>query len=195
MTARARLFALLALALLGGCKSVTVHLYTLSPAPAGAASEEASSLSGEFIIESVQIPRAVDRKELVIRRSDREMALLENDQWAASLRDEVLTTLTTQVRDALALQATARTNPATSSIVVEIREWEATSQAVIIDVSWQVRNASRTSYALVICERHLVERTTGTADDVVRADQALLQSLAQSMARALRAANPERCGT
>ena len=85
--ARIWVASLFALCLLSGCKSTSVHLYTLIPAPAGTPSQVAARpAQGQFVIESVRIPSAIDRKELVVRKSDLELILLENDNWASPLR-------------------------------------------------------------------------------------------------------------
>ena len=71
---------ILMVGLFAGCKSATVHLYTLEPdSTANPSQIPATPLKDTFILEQVLIPRQIDRKELILRTSARELKLLEND--------------------------------------------------------------------------------------------------------------------
>jgi uncharacterized lipoprotein YmbA len=189
--ARIWVASLFALCLLSGCKSTSVHLYTLIPAPAGTPSQVAARpAQGQFVIESVRIPSAIDRKELVVRKSDLELILLENDNWASPLREEVRLGLTTDLKLALAGQSNAA--PVGSApltlIWIRIPDWEVTAHTVYLKAEWKLRRVDSAAPFDIQCESEFWERTSGTVDDLVRADQALLKDLAQPIARALRTA-------
>jgi uncharacterized lipoprotein YmbA len=190
--ARARLPFFLMVCLLPGCKSATVHLYTLVPATAVSISHE-DATPAPFTIEGVVIPRIVDRKELVVRRSAREVVLLENALWAAPLRDEVRRALATDLRLALGAPSIGAPSPITS-IWIDIRDWEASANTVYLKAEWRLRRSAPGEPLDIRCESDLMERTSGQVDDLVRTDQALLEKLAQRIARALRFGASVGCG-
>jgi uncharacterized protein len=182
--------------LFSGCKTSTVHLYTLVPPPTVSPSHAAASPARDpFVIEAVLIPRMVDRKEIVLRKSDHEIVLLENDHWAAPLREEVRHGLTTDLQLALAGQSSAAPNGPSpvASIWIQIRDWEATTHTVYINAEWRLRRGASPESLDIRCQREFMEPTSGNVEDLVRADQALLADLAQAIARALRTSSSGGC--
>ena len=181
--------------LLSSCQSVTVHLYTLWPNDPEPRTSPAKAVPSVFLLERLEIPRAVDRKELVVRKSSRELALLENDNWASSLRDETKHGLVENLNLALA----ASPSPAVSEalrpflLFIDIEEWEATHDGVTLRADWQVKTLGSTARLDVHCETMIKESSTGNPDDLVRADQLLLKRLAFSIARAIISNEPEQC--
>lgn len=186
--ARSRPFLLLVVCAVAACKSATVHLYTLVPfTPAASSDAMVSQFRHRIVFESISIPSAIDRKELVVRRSPHELVLLDNDNWASPLREEVRLGLATNLYRALRAESANVAAAAASPTVIrmDIREWEATANAVHLNAEWRIRRADSVNPIDIRCESDLVERTSGNADDLVRADQALLENIARSIARAL----------
>jgi uncharacterized protein len=191
-TARARMCFLLAVSLLSGCKSATVHLYTLVPPPTEHVTT--SVAHDRFVIVGVSIPRVVDRKELVVRKSVHEFVLLENDQWVAPLREEVRRALTMILDRAFEARSVSSIVPSSPTLIwIDIRDWEASYFAVYLNVEWRLRRIEPNAMN-VRCKSALIETTSIKVDDLVRADQALLDHLALSIARALLADSIADCG-
>jgi uncharacterized lipoprotein YmbA len=174
--------SLWALALLAGCTTTTVHLYTLAPAPTFATIEVADA-HASFVIAELRIPSSVDRKQLIRRGAGNELVILENHQWAAPLRDEVRGALIAYIELAVAQGGTP---VATSTIEVSITEWDATGTTVYFKAEWRLRRTMASTPQEIRCNSAFRESTSGTPADLIRADQALVRALAQPIARALR---------
>ena len=185
--ARRMPFVLLAALASAACTSATVHLYTLVPTSETSPAAIGSQPRQRIVFESVSLPSDIDRKELVIRKSPHELALLENANWASPLREEVRRGLTIDLHRALQDGAKAVPIAAVSPTVirVDVHEWEATASAVRLSAEWRMYRTDSTDPIDVRCEIDLLERTSGSVDDLVRADQALLENIAMSIARVL----------
>jgi hypothetical protein len=169
-----------------GCRSASVHLYTLLDSPIVPSSSSSQSPAQERLaLGTVRIPRAMDRKELVVRKSSGELAILENDNWAAPLGDETRRALASDLRRALRAQAQDLPPQPPGTVAVDIRRWEVIEGRVYLEVDWRL---SREGEALreLRCESNLVASTSGTAFDIVRVDQQLLAQLANAIAHAAR---------
>jgi uncharacterized lipoprotein YmbA len=176
----------LAISALTGCTQTPVHLYTLAPYSKNvAATLTKETILDPFVIERVSIPPSVDRKSLVLRSSARELVLLENENWASPLRDEVRRTLAIRIHHALELKEDRRGSETLTRIRVDIREWDATSRDVQLDVAWRLQRMDSANPIDVRCEMRLNESTSGTPDDLVRADQALLDAIANAMVQGM----------
>jgi uncharacterized lipoprotein YmbA len=174
---------------LASCQTATVHLYTLStPSAPTPTSGAATHAHDAFVIESIRIPGTVDRKELVVRKSANELTLLENANWAAPLREEVRRALVADLRLALRDPAVGDSASATSTteIRVDINVWEAAAQTIYFHAEWRIRSLDSATPFELRCETDFRESTSGSAADLVRADQALLEDLARSIAPLLR---------
>jgi uncharacterized protein len=181
-------FLSLIICAIAACTSTPVHLYTLFPYTPDASSNVMEKPPRRRIVfESISIPSDIDRKELVMRKSPHELVLLESANWASPLREEVRRGLSANLHLALRDQAADLSTAAVSPtlIRVDVREWEATANVVHLNAEWRIHRADSMDPIDIRCESELVERTSGGADDLVRADQVLLESLAKSMARVL----------
>jgi len=94
MTQRHRLIAAAALVLLAGCAAApATRYYVLNPtAPAPAAAQGAARAAPESIavvIKEVRLPQYLDRREIVIRGGDHQLRMVENEQWAGNLREDM----------------------------------------------------------------------------------------------------------
>jgi uncharacterized lipoprotein YmbA len=185
--ARAMPLVLLVVCAIAACTSATVRLYTLVPAPDAFSNAMESQARQHIVFESVSLPSDIDRKELVLRKSPHELVLLENANWASPLREEVRRGLIINLHRALQDEAKNAQTAAVSPTVirVEVREWEATASAVHLSAEWRIQRADSMDPIDVRCESNRLERTSGSVDDLVRADQALLESIAKSIARVL----------
>ncbi len=188
---RAGTLMLLAMGLLPGCKSATVHLYTLLPSAAEQTST--GTASKRFVIAGLSVPREVDRRELVVRQSAYEIRLLENDHWAAPLRDEVRQVLVLNLQHALKTPSAASTDASSPTLIwINIRAWDATSRVVSLTAEWRLRREEPDAFD-IRCESTWVEKTSGDVDDLVRADRTLLEALVQPIVRILQGNKTATC--
>jgi uncharacterized lipoprotein YmbA len=181
--------------MLAGCRSGAVRLYTLSEPHPIASSDARTVHADPFVLEFVRIPASIDRKELVVRKSAGELVLIENANWAAPLRDEVNAALVAGLRTALS-DAKPREPAALATTVavrVDIRTWEASPRGVYLEAEWRIREPNAAARPPIRCDREFMQRSSGTAEDLVRADQALLAALAQAIAATLLTRPPEHC--
>jgi uncharacterized lipoprotein YmbA len=191
MTAARQILAMVAIGCaLSGCRSTTVHTYTLvGPPTVPVSSATTGRPTEDFVLDGVEIPRAMDRKELVVRKSAGELAIFENDNWAGPLRDEARRAIAADLGRALHDEPAdpVRTSTGVTVVHVDIREWEASGRVVYLRAEWRLMRSGATEPLDLRCQSDLVEQTSGNAADIVRADQALLDALAHAIAGAMRA--------
>jgi uncharacterized lipoprotein YmbA len=187
-----RISPLLMALTLTGCKSTTVHLYTLAPAPTAFATVEAADAHRSFLIESLSVPTGVDRKQLIEREENGELQVLENHQWASTLREETRRALTADLENAAAAGGNSSAVPLTF-VEVSITQWESTTQAVYLKVEWRLWRAGNSAPFDLRCASAFSESTSGAPADLIRADALLVDKLAQSVAHALGKLPPASC--
>lgn len=83
--------------LLAACSSVPMHFYTLVPAEDGQRTTTSADTDYKVAVLPVAVPLAVDRPQLVVRRSDGTMSLLENRHWVAPLGEEIRSVLSSNI--------------------------------------------------------------------------------------------------
>jgi uncharacterized lipoprotein YmbA len=69
------------------CSSAPIRYYTLIPPPDKPL--QASKATPAIEVRVVHIPPQLNRSELMVRTGPTETMLLENEQWASSMRDEI----------------------------------------------------------------------------------------------------------
>ncbi len=123
--------------------------YTLPPGEAGVpAATEPRVLAGPF-----ELPEYLDRPQLVIRGTDGNTRLLDQDRWAERLPDAVISRIGYGLRSALGTQAVTAF-PGTNivdydyRIVGKIARFEADENGVVhLHVTWTVADAARDAVA------------------------------------------------
>ncbi|MDR8398353.1 PqiC family protein [Paraburkholderia sp. USG1] len=177
--------ASLALAL-GACASAPVHYYTLvSP-------ESGSALTGQpapFALDvlPVGIPALLDQQPLVVRQGDSNVAVLDNEQWAAPLGDEVRTALSEELVHRLDAQDVAGLTRPTGKPVLRVRlqvrrldAWP--GQGVQLEADWSLGFAGTAGTSRLTCHSQLQEAASGGYPELVRAQQRIVARLASQIA-------------
>jgi uncharacterized lipoprotein YmbA len=131
-----------ALALLGGvgvwgagCTSAPVRYYTLTPPPDATLPASPTTLAVDVRV--VHTPPQLNRAELMVRSGPTEVTLLENEQWASPVKDEIRNALRIELRRRL--HRTSGLPPAVTKLTldIDVQQLEAQlGQYVLLQASW-----------------------------------------------------------
>ena len=183
-----RNLAVAMLAVLPGCASAPLHYHTLVPAAANRGAER-SVASSDIEALTVRVPAAADRMELIVRRSDSDASIINQELWIAPLADEL--------RSALLLELARQmsTEPETSHalrrvrIRLDVQRLEAVpGRYALIDAQWRVSTSSGADAAFVDCVSHVAEPVGESYAAIVVGYQRALVSIADAIAVAVREA-------
>jgi hypothetical protein len=88
--------ALLALAALAACRGPlpAMHFYTLTPLAAPAIATDAAAAKASVGVGPLNIPRALERPQIVTRSDGNQLDIAEFHRWGGSLSGDILSTLT-----------------------------------------------------------------------------------------------------
>jgi uncharacterized protein len=182
---------------LAGCAaSEPARFYTLSPRAADAAgAEPAASVrkaGGNIALSPVELPRYLDRPQLVTRRDATTLDLAEFDKWAEPLADMIGRTLAEDLAhrlpaDRIFLLPVRQAVPIDRVVDVQIMRFDADAKGeVTLDARWQVfGDGSRT----LLAARNTVvqEAADGTGKAaIVAAMSRALSRLSADIAEVLR---------
>lgn len=192
-TLRPALAALLALAALAACRGPVpaIHYYTLTPQVAPAAAPAASSAS--VGVGPLDIPRVLDRPQIVTRTAENQLAMAEFDRWGGSLAGDILAVVTQDLSallgsDRVVAHPWARFITPDFRVPLEILRFDGTTDGeVTLTATWAV-HAGTEQVPRVVRKSTIVERATepGYADLVAahsRALDALSRQIAAELAR------------
>jgi uncharacterized lipoprotein YmbA len=155
---------------LGACSSVPVHYHTLVGKDPKA-SQAAPTVPASIDVRIRHFPPQLNRPELVIRRSDSELLVLENERWGARLQDEL--------RDALRLALQSDLNSANTEIIVDVDRMDAElNHGVVLDATWSSPDS-------MTCAVHTVEDIGAGYSAIVEGYQRAIRKLSQAIAHAL----------
>jgi uncharacterized lipoprotein YmbA len=170
--------------LITDCASSPLHYHTLVPA-AGDAVPESSTRPYGINVERVTIPAEVDRPELVVRRNDGEVALLDNELWIAPLADEVKSAVSVEIQRRLGAAEPAVFEPAlrTTSLRIEVERFEsAPSRYSMIEVMWQLRSKKPDDDVILSCRSDVFERVGSGYVAMVSGHRRAIALIADGMA-------------
>lgn len=175
--------AALAVLACGGCGSAPVRYHSLTPAlPATTAAPAAVCCTVD--LKNVRIPVEVDRRELVTRRNDEQLDILDNDLWLAPLRDEIRGALLDRIRRELAESATSAGSAASQRFVVgiDVERFESVlAQHALIQARWKVEASDLSGVAAPICEATVSIAVTGGIDALVLGHQKAIAGIADQI--------------
>jgi uncharacterized protein len=144
-----QLFSALLLVLLSACAgSPQVQYYVLEPlsqpAPLSIGTEKQLSIG----IGPISVPALLDRKKIITRTSSNNVQISESQQWATSLEDSLLQTVTnnlTTLRPANIVRAYPWSvhGPVDLQIIVDFVRFDTTpGKSVNLEAKWAIKNES-----------------------------------------------------
>jgi hypothetical protein len=183
----AALAALLAAGCFGG--STPPEFFTLSPPPGAAAGPAlASRPELGLAVGPLELPRYLDRPELVTRDGSHRLVVADAHRWGGSLRTDILRLVADDLGQLL---GTARVSiypaeprfPVAYRILLDVREFEGTpGEGVRLRLRWTV--ASGADGRALAVEESVVEQPLASAsfEDLVAAESAALASVNRRIA-------------
>ena len=136
------LIVLAPIVLLAGCGSAPTHFYTLLPA---AQQQAGAVVPAPFAsdVEPVGVPAEVDQAAWLVRTGPGLVALLDSEQWAAPLADELRVALADELTRQLgAREAEGGAGQYTTPVYriqLDVRRFDATpGQYALIEADWHV---------------------------------------------------------
>jgi len=183
----AALAAILAAGCFGG--STPPEFFTLSPPPGAAAGPAlASRPELGLAVGPLELPRYLDRPELVTRDGSHRLVVADAHRWGGSLRTDILRLVADDLGQLL---GTARVSiypaeprfPVAYRILLDVREFEGTpGEGVRLRLRWTV--ASGVDGRALAVEESVVEQPLASAsfEDLVAAESAALASVSRRIA-------------
>jgi uncharacterized protein len=191
---------LLAALLAGACSTpkLTERFHTLLPAERAAA---ASATAIPIEMPPVAVPAQVDHAQWVVRQPDDSLLMLEQDRWAAPLRDElrgaIVERLTSQW-GAIDVRGVAQPAPAVWRVRVDVQRFESIpGREARLEATWSLSVSQRGGSMPLVCRTALVEQPAadgipGLAAAHRRAAVRLADEIGARL-KALQAGEPARC--
>lgn len=177
----------------GGCASAPPERFYTLQTPTTPAASPVNPARPRLVLAKLTLPELVDKPQIVIRKSDQQMQILEQQRWAEPLKGALTQALAANLRtqgwavdqnsDHLALDGAYQ-------LWVDVLQFETSpGQQAVLEVQWQIRSSNG---ALVLAKQGMWRETVAAADidAVVAAHQRALQTCAQEMGRSLQTLPP-----
>ena len=174
----ARLLLLSAAMLVVGCGSTPPRerYYSMAPVQAAAPGGSATVITRRVVVGPVSVPESINRVELVVRRGEHRLELLELQRWAALPTSEVAHATAQALEAALADPATrvmvdsATIGPAAAQrVVIDVQRFDALlGQSLAFDASWRVLDTK--GVLLASGQTRVVEAAKASADSAVNGE-------------------------
>lgn len=178
------LLSLLLLAALSACSSPQIRTHTLVPPPQ---ISETGNNTGAIVVAHVRVPPQLNRTELVVRKGDSQLLILESDWWGAPLPEEIRSAL-----DARLGQAAGADYP--TQVWVTVTRFDAIpGQGVWLDADYRLAGNPKLATSGLTCNTRSRNEAGTTVDSLIRAHQLNVEALAEDIietVRNLNAGNP-----
>lgn len=190
-------FLLLSAALLAGCGSAPRdRYYSMTSAQSAGPAVPTAPITRRVVVGPVSVPEAVHRVEIVVRRGEHRLEVLDHERWAALPSNEIAHATAQTLEAALADPGTrvmvdsATIGPAAAQrVVIDVRRLDAVlGQSLAFDASWRVLDAK--GKMLVSGQTRVIEAAVGKADAGAEAIAAAAGRAVAQMAREIAAALP-----
>lgn len=118
-----------------GCTSAPVRYYTLTPSSDKTVPASETTLAID--VRSVHIPPQLHRSELMVRTGPTEVTLLENEQWASPVSDEIKSALSLELRRRLGSMTGLRPAFTRLTLDIDVQQLEAElGDYALLQASW-----------------------------------------------------------
>jgi len=187
-----RPFAAMTAGLLAACGSVPTHFYTLlPPAQPNAATIAAAAFAIE--VAPVAVPTEVDQAQWIVRTGQGEVALLENERWAAPLGDELRAAFADELTRLLGARdvynSSKRPGQAVYHIQVHVRRFESVpGQHALIEADWSIARRDGTVGPTLECQSRASQSVEPGYAALAVGHQRAIAAIAARIALAVRGA-------
>jgi uncharacterized lipoprotein YmbA len=173
-----------------GCTSVPIHYHTLLVPEDPHVPPAAAAMGVDVRV--VQIPAFLQRPEMMVLGEPGEVTLLENEQWASPLIDEIRDAVRFELRNRLTRVADSEglRSLTTLSVVIEVERFETRpDRYALIDATWSASarraddEANHLNFAN--CRFNAYERIGDGYAEIVKGYQRELAALADAIVSAL----------
>ena len=174
------LLSLLLVAALSACSSPQIRIHTLVPPP------QVSGIDGDsaaIVVEHVSVPPQLNRTELIIRKGDSQLLILESDWWGAPLPEEIRSALATR------LGQTASADYLTRAWVSVTRFDAIPGQSVWLDADYRLAGNPELATSGLTCSIRHRNDAGNTMNSMVRAHQLNVEALAEDIIATVRSLN------
>lgn len=179
-----RLLPLLLLAVLSACSSPQIRTHTLVPPPQ---ESESGNNTGAIVVAHVRVPPQLNRTELIVRKGDSQLLILESDWWGAPLPEEIRSALEARLG-----QAAGADYP--TQVWVTVTRFDAIpGQSVWLDADYRLAGNPELATSELTCNIRSRNEAGTTIDSMVRAHQLNVEALADDIiatVRSLKAGSP-----
>nr|WP_260463992.1 PqiC family protein [Burkholderia sp. Bp8963] len=180
-----------ALALSACASSPPSRFYTLAPEARAGAASSVSGPAALIDIQSVSVPDQVARNQLVVRISETQVEVLENERWASPLSDEIRMALsmaaTQQLSDVSAPRPKQKGDAHVYRVAVDMQRFESWPGArVVVDAIWSIRSPGAPGEKLT-CRSTVFEPVAAGYDALADGHRRALTTIAGQLAATVRA--------
>ena len=188
----APLLLLSAALLVVGCGSAPrERYYSMAPAQTAGPANPTSAITQRIVVGPVSVPESINRIEIVVRRGEHRLELLELQRWAALPPSEVANATAQALEVALAQPGTrvmvdsaAIGQGPSQRVVIDVQRFDALlGQSLAFDASWRVLDAK--GVALASGQTRVVEPASGDAEAIAAAAGRAIAQMARQIAAAL----------
>ena len=151
----ARVPWLLAVAVAAGCSTSQLpeRFHTLLPSEASASSPAPATNPVYVDVVPVNVPAQVDHAQWVVRQADDSLLLLEQDRWAAPLRDELRSAIVERLTSrwsALDVRSVAVPAPAVWRVRIDVQRFESIpGREARLEATWSLSSSQHGAPTLV----------------------------------------------
>lgn len=188
---------LLAALALGACGSDPTHFYTLLR-PAAPADAPAGQGAYAIDVQRVRVPPQVDQPELVVRRGEGEVTLVETRRWVAPLGEEVRGALSAALSRTLGVRDVAQVGAPAGlpvyRIAVDVQRFDGwLAHEVGLEAVWTVSALAtpQTAARRWTCASRIGETVAPGYEALVAGAQRAVERLAAEIAARVRAAQAD----
>jgi uncharacterized protein len=171
-----------------GCTSAPVRYYTLTPPPDKTSSASEAALPVDVRV--LHIPPQLNRAELMVRTGPTAVTVLDNEQWASPVKEEIKQALSLELQRRLGRLTVPR--PALTGLVLDIDVQQLEAQVgryVLLEASWSATlsatGARSTGARVTTCSFQADQKIHGGYAEIVEGYQREIGALAEAIVAVL----------